>query len=291
MTDATETTNFKMKGQEYSLETFGATTGNFAAPINYDPNLNGRMFIYSNPSGADNLQDYRFLFIDDFVDSTISFLDFDVPSNSTSIQSPQSITDFGLTLFGYRNQDDYDKRKYTEIFTKPSSSTSTNIEVPILEEFEIYEKQYGTKLSEKKSYLSRTKGFGEITIPDWDAQLEGNLIITSGNYDHLFVGTTFKGDIVENTVNRITWSYSEKNNPEVILPFENFEIPQEIKAMLESLGIDPNNPSQLEMLSVILEDFEKDNAFEDGIFVGYGNSNYYGDEQSMSFRIKDGINN
>ncbi len=293
MTDATETTNFKMKGQEYSLETFGATTGNFAAPINYDPNLNGRMFIYSNPSGADNLQDYRFLFIDDFVDSTISFTDFDVPNNSTSIQFPQSITDFGLTLFGYRSQDDYDKRKYTEIFTKPTSitSTSTNIEVPILEEFEIYEKQYGTKLSEKKSYLSRTKGFGEITIPDWDAQLEGNLIITSGNYDHLFVGTTFKGDIVENTVNRITWSYSEKNNPEVILPFQNFEIPQEIKTMLESLGIDPNNPSQLEMLSVILEDFEKDNAFEDGIFVGYGNSNYYGDEQSMSFRIKDGINN
>ena len=71
MTDATETTNFKMKGQEYSLETFGATTGNFAAPINYDPNLNGRMFIYSNPSGADNLQDYRFLFM---ILSTVQYL-------------------------------------------------------------------------------------------------------------------------------------------------------------------------------------------------------------------------
>lgn len=290
MTDALATTNFKMKGNEYSLEPFGEATGNFAAPINHDPNRDGPMFIYSNPVDAHNVQDYRFLFIDDFVDSAISFLDFETPNNTASLEFPQEINDFNFTFHGYRNQEEYDLRKYTEILheTNPTSST---LEVPILEEFEIYEKNYTATLSENKRFYATAKGLGEMVIPDWNVQVEGNLVLTNGNYDQLMIGTTFKGDLVENTVNRMTWTYREKNNPQVTIPFENIEIPQEIKTILDDFAIDLNNPDQLEQLFVTLEDFEKEYKFEDGIFVGLGNSNYYGDERSIFYIIKDGTNN
>ncbi|WP_306013663.1 MULTISPECIES: hypothetical protein [unclassified Allomuricauda] len=291
MTDALETTNFKMRGREYRLETVGATsTGNFSATLGYDPNLNGSMFMYSNPKDADDIQDYRFLFLNDFIDSTISFLDFKSPTNSATLEFPPEITDYSLTFHGYRNQEDYDLGKFSEILWK-TNPTSPTVEVPLVEEFEIYEQFYDAKISENQRFITNVKGLGEIEIPDWSAQVEGSTVLTSGNYDQLLISTTFRGVLLENTVNRITWTYSEKNNAQVIMPFENLEVPQEIKTILDDFGIDPNNPEQIELLSLVLEGFEKDYRFEDGIFVGLGNSNYYGDEQSISYVIKDGTIN
>lgn len=290
MTDALETTNFKMKGQEFSLETSGSATGNFLATINFDPDLDDEMFIYSKPSDANALQDYRYIFIDNFTDGAISFSDFNSSNGSAVLQFPEDLIDYRLTFHGYRNQSDYDEWKYTELFQELNPTSST-IEVPIFEEFQIYEKVITANLNNNTNYIFRGKGLGETIIPDWVVTVNGDLVQTLGDYDHMQIAATFKGNPVESSVNRLSWTFSQKNTPQLSLPFESFEIPQEVNTRLQSLGILPSDANQMETLSISLQQYEKNYDFVDGIFVGYGNSNYYGDQESMSFVIKDGINN
>lgn len=291
MTDANGQTNFYAGGKDYSLGIFGKENGNFESNVLFDPDTKDEILIFSNPDNVNNLDFYKYLFIDDFGDKTLSFSDLTPLGEYKTLNLPFDVSDYSLSFSGYRNEDAYKNNKFNSLFRKnqiQSGTYSGQIDVPIFNNFEVYSKSFSAGLSNNRRFYSRTKGFSEVTIPNWTASVVGNEVITFGDYDNIQISATFRGTLVGNTKNFMSWTYRRKNNQQFDMPFENFEIPGEIKEMLQIAQIDPNDPSQLLTLGLTLQDFEINVDIEKGIFVGFG-ENQYGDEESMRFTIMDGI--
>ncbi len=286
MTDAASDTNFFMNGKDYELISgFSFAEGNFNESGRYNPNNPSSAFIYSSSENTNNIESYKYLFFNDLNENTtISFNDFQSIQQTDEIIVPDEVTDFTFQLRAFEDTNAFNSGEFNTVLRFSGNKEDINgvINIPMFDEFALYQQEYNANLTENIGWVSFLSGLSTPQIPNWSAELQNREVITSGNYDFLQTIATFTSLNPDNT---ITWFFNSERKESFIMPFETFELPDEISTFLNSIQINITNYGQITFYRADLFEYEQKFDIVEGLFSGFPFLNSKGDQQVLGFTL------
>ncbi len=245
------------------------------------------VFIYNTGFECHNntfsvVDEYRYLFLDDFVDSSASFLDFTIPDFRTA-NLPNGATGFNFALLGYANQVSFEANQLRFLYLNSTSNQQNpniqGIEIPIIPEYPIVVNSAIVFLSDGKTLTSTLIGENtEINIPNWQALRNGDTVEVTGDFD----ACTFRTGISGSNNRLINWSYDTEFSQLVTIPFDSFEIPQELLDTPIGSSLNFSSLNSNSSLNISLRGSSEDLSYEQFIFASQiTNSSILGNAQSL----------
>lgn len=208
------------------------------------------------------IEDFKYLFLEQPVSSSISFQEFKAPTTTQSINIPDESQNYLFQHHGFKNQTAFENFDFRLLYNINKENDNNKIEFPVINEFSIYQNSIFITLNENKRLEVSTLGIKDIQIPDWNATKSGNTILMTGDYDKftLYFWREILPDI------GIIWYFTDKYQESYELPFESFVFPEEFinYASSQNLSlIDFNNNTNF-----YIEQFNalESNNYEETIF-------------------------
>ncbi|MEL6916303.1 MAG: hypothetical protein AAFO99_01100 [Bacteroidota bacterium] len=256
----------------------------------YDIENTDNIFIYSIPFNSTNLEEYRYFIIEDFSDQTISFNNFKTVSknNIETINLPPGTVNFNFELRGYLDIERYESDNFHQLFKLSGSLDifANTIDVPVIDNYGVLSQRLFVGLEDGRGILSTFRGLSDLVLPNVGIERSGNIINTSGTYDYSELSLDINGAPIPNSPNPrfFRWFYSNDNDNAVSIPFENFEIPEEVVSNLNTKGFDLGDISSPSNLVIGLVQHELEVNYQDRIFYNL-TRNEKGNRTSVFFDL------
>ncbi|WP_430965414.1 hypothetical protein [Spongiimicrobium sp. 2-473A-2-J] len=285
----TDFTPFGLFSTNYStIRTFrGATSSSF--DFEYDTTATQNIFIYTLPINSRNLDEYSYFILDDFKDQTISLNDFELPPQTNTVNLPAGSLNFNFSLRGFANEAGFNNNNFNQIvnFAGNPSDFNNTMELPVIDAYNVVQQRLNIQLDNKRSIESWFKGFGDIVIPGWSVSRAGNEVSISADYVRSSFRLDFErpGSTGSSPLAPFIWSFTNRPNTTVSIPFGSMEIPEEVANNLLAKGFDLTNMDSPDKLTFTLYTFEEETSYEELIFNFY--TNQRGDQTFMTFDIND----
>lgn len=245
----TDSPDFFVKDSSFSFQVNGITdlvADNYNSMIvSVDPNIpNSYQLIYSNDQTKEFLigtsatienpiENYKYVIIDDLNKTNYEIEDFKTASDNAIIDIPVD-ADFRFNFLGYKNEDAFRDYQYNEIYVS-RVAPDKKVVVPVLEEFTVYESLLAYSYDRTDVYLFQ-KGIDKtLEAPKVGIVQNGNELEFIGEYDY----SNIEFDD-SNGTDVLMWGFTNEYKQSQTLPFYEFEVPAEIKALLsaKSLSMD-----------------------------------------------------
>jgi len=273
---------FSSLGYNFS---FGGSS-NPTLVLDYDSSFTTDIFIsYDTNDNLNLLEDYRYLFLEDFTDTTINFNELSSLSaeNVATITLPETVKEYGLSLLGYANEMDYKNNYFRILFGHISETANTGftLNYPVIDEYEIVKKSLNLDLMDGRKVRLERNDISNIQIPDLSIQQMGNSVNIDGVYDIASIRLTLKNTSNNSSFSRIHQStFSDAIN----IPYENLELPTEIVDFLTEKGFTISTKDTSGDMSLSLSQYENQIDFPDGVFY-YVIGNETGDVTEVTFPL------
>lgn len=285
LTDIQEIINIELFGREYQSGPFYFESDTYSFSVSLSSNTEGPLLMYYSENKND-LDDYRYYFLNQYSDTKVSFNDFNSVATTADLSSLSNINNFGFGLRGYKSEVAYENNEFNEVYSNSFEGFELDVfQVPQFDVYEIYTQSFSADLNENTKFLSITKGLGPVSVPDWNASLSGNKVLTNGDYDVFQMNANFRLPTTAGTF-VFDWYYYEPNNPEFNVPFTNFEIPFEIQEKFDNIGLNVKDINSAENLRFSMEGFEIPIHMEEGAFTGFRRLNRNRDYKSIGIIVK-----
>lgn len=227
-------------------------TGNDNSSYNllYSLNQKKNFLITTSPESLNNLDDFKYIIIDDLNKTEYNNSDFKVPNSIEEIQIPDS-NSYRLNLYGFIDEDDFMNKKFHEVFVSRNLNTN-NIKIPLIEEFEIYQARLAYSTNNAEVYVHQDITDKKIDSPNIDIVQNGNTIFLVGDYDYLSLNLTL---VTPDNTNSVSWGIISSKKDSLNIVQKYLEIPEIISQTLLAKGIDLNfneNSNQSKFLSCSL---------------------------------------
>ena len=225
----------------------GYITNTTDLPLRYSSDIANDFFLMinvpTNPISANTQEDYSYLIITDLEKTSYEQSDFLTPSSFYEVEIPDEFKthiadNYHCTIRGFRNEQDYQNGIYHNMLQIGSAGAniySDGFYIPIIEEFEIYEKYIRAYIGNYYSVITRQKGLSYKPMPEMNLTYDNQQITTSGNYDHILL--RYADYNFEDGLKALKWSYYTKPVSNLNIPFYDIEIPTEIQKKIEMQGL------------------------------------------------------
>jgi len=267
----------------YLFKKFGSPNDSFT--LSYAPKVDVNFFMYYFPNDNNIETDYKYLFITDLDKQSYFPEDFLALKKTSNITIPNGTT-YTFVLNGYEDDDAYGKYRYHKMFEKKGSAADNlSIQVPLVDDFKVYQIGLDLKIGNNKSIGIQQKGLGPFVIPDMDIVKNDDVLEFKGDYDYSMM--KFHKTLPNNPNDGLfEWKYFNKPTTTIKIPFYSFELPGPVKEIVreKSIDITPEglNPNYL---ICSLTDYSEEVLLEDLAFGAYYISNRGGDSVSMTLEI------
>lgn len=285
ITDVPVNTNFNTN----TSFDYGANGGPFNFDFSYDIENTENVFIYSDPFNQ-NINDYRYLILDEFVDQTVSYDNFNALTTE-EIQTnllPSDTESFFFQLRGYIDNNKYETDSYRSLYDySANTNTSGNtFNFPLINTFGVLQQRLTVTLNDGREVYSTFKGLSELQIPDLSIDRAGDLITINGTYDTHTLIQDIEGPIPSGFSDPILFRrfYIDDNSNTVSIPFDTLEIPEEVILDLTEKGFSISNTNVSGELSIALTKREQEVQYQDRIFY-YIQRNEAGDTYRVTFPL------
>jgi len=282
------TTNYGL----FSMLGMGYTFDNSSAPsfeIKYDETLTKDVFLYYFDQSNENILDnYRYAYIDNLTDQTIQFEKMSLPQidNIFTLDVPETVKRAGITLLGYANEDEYRENFFSILFGNSieTGSSGFSISYPDVKEYPIIVKSISLDFLDGSQMTFVQKGTPDITKPNITVQKNKDVIQINGEHDFSKLELEIAHpDTQKDDVFRMT--YKNQSLGAINLPFETFEIPEEIVQIVNTSGLGINTRNNSGIMKLRIEKYQN-KTFPNGVFY-VPLRKEFGDEFYWSMPIKD----
>ncbi len=231
-------------GSSFPLEQ--QTTG-FETRLQFRSGINPTIenaFIYTSNSFLDpsgdkiGIEDYEYLFLETLPNSSISFQQFEKPTETRTINIPNTAVSYFVDTFGYLSEESFRNNKYHFIYDQKGIENINNtMQIPLIDKFEIVRNQVLLTLNDSRTLTVSTLGLKDIAPLDWTATRSGNTVEMSGDFDKF----TLTLVLDNNPDISMRWLYTEKYQENYSMPFESFEFPEEFTSYASSQNLNISN--------------------------------------------------
>lgn len=285
LTDVPEIVNIKLFGREYRNGPFYLDSDIYTSSVSLSSNTEGPLLLYYSEN-KNNLDDYKYYFLNEYSNTTISFNDFVAVESTVELSPLINVDSFSFSLRGFKSEEAYENDEFNEVYSHQFEGFDLDIfQVPQFDLFDIYSQNFSADLDENTKFLSTSRGLGAVSVPEWNASLSGNKILTNGDYDVFQVITNFRMPTATGTF-VFDWNYFRSNNPEFNIPFTDFEIPSELQAVFDNFGLNVKDLNSAETIRFSMADYEIPIQMEDGAFTGFRRLNRNRDYKSINITVK-----
>lgn len=245
----TDSPDFFTKEGNFSFQANGVTdlvADNYNSKIvTVDPNSpNPYQLIYSNnqpkeflistsPLIENPIENYKYVIIDDLSKTTYEMEDFKTAEENVLIDIPVD-ANFRFNLRGYKNEDAFSDHHFNEIYVS-RLAPDKKVAVPVLEEFTVYESFLAYSYDRTDVFLSQKGVDKPLVAPKVEIVQNGTNLEFVDEYD--YSNLSFSDG---NTIDVVIWSFTNVYKESLAMPFYDFEIPEEVTALLaaKSLSLD-----------------------------------------------------
>lgn len=255
---------------------------NNEAPIKY--------FLYSFPDLGNIKSDYSYALITDLEQTKYASTNLSSHENFASIEIPNT-SNFTFSVEGYETESDFTQNRFNVILSLSDQTFSSNkIDVPLFPGlFEIYNLKYSYTIDDKSRFTTRQRNLNRsLTTNTYQVTKNGNNIIVSGDHDYSKI--IFRhGWYATNTITNVfEWTYHNKESKSINIPFESFEIPEQVSILFEQRKVIPK-PNNLTNDNYMF-DFEVYNhseaiIYENMMFGSSYNQNEAGDVTWLTYNL------
>lgn len=237
--------------------------------IKYDESLTKDVFLfYLNQSNENILNNYRYIHIKNLQNQIIKFdeLSTTKPDDIHTMDVPENVENVRISLFGFTSEKDYREDYFRLLFLNgfKTEESDYSINYPLIHEYPINVKIIGLDFKDGSQMIFEQKGTPDLTTPNLTIEKNENEIQINGEYDfstlHLNI-TNVEGE--NNQLFRMI--YKNHGVKQIKIPFESFEIPEEIIQILTEKGLGiktENNSGELELR---ISNYEN-KVFPNGVF-------------------------
>jgi hypothetical protein len=180
------------------------------------------------------MEDYKYSFVENPSNQSISFSQFLSPDEIGNIQLPNTLERIFISVNGYKDESAFHNQNFSSIYTASLENISA-VEIPIINNFNLIVSDIGFSINGFSNMSVSIVGEKNIEIPNWNAERNQGLILMTGDFDvfKLFTSKNFQGgDRI------VSWEYFHKKQDQVNLNIESFEFPEIIKSLAEANQID-----------------------------------------------------
>ncbi|BFP42330.1 hypothetical protein FGF1_31750 [Flavobacteriaceae bacterium GF1] len=207
---------------------------NYVEILNDQPDI-----MFSYPFGVDDIDQYEYLFIEDYDQDTYEVDDFVKLESITSLSIPQGTGVFTLSVDGFYSEEDYQNFRQHRVYYNRldlSGLSGNTVNIPVIPEFEVFSKELNIDLVGNKTFTTVQKGVdSNFFIPDFDIEDNGDSIIFRGDHDYSTFGFLYQ-DVFAGQI--FVWVYNNSpTDAPLPIPFYGFEFPPEINTILSSQSI------------------------------------------------------
>ncbi len=243
--------------------------------------------MFSRPFGVDDIDQYEYLFIEDYDQDTYEVDDFVKLESVTSLSIPQGTGVFAFSVDGYYSEEDYQNFRHHLVYGNRidrSSLSGNTVNIPVIPEFEVFSKELNIDLTENKTFTTVQKGVDpNFFIPDFDIEDNGDSITFQGDHDYSAFGFLYQ-DL--STFNQIIWVFTNSpTDAPLPIPFDGFEFPPEIKTTLSlrSIPTDVANITENTRMSSTMYKFQSPTDYFSIVFETQDFKNNRGDEYRLRY--------
>ena len=168
----------------------------------------------------------------------VSFNDFLPADSFMELDVPANVSNLSVTINGYKNEDDYAIDFRDQLFrTRPDDSSSlSTITIPLIDEYPIIEQDINLSIDEDTSFFISQRGVSPVVIPNVSIERVDDRVLISGNYNHSEIQLFFPEGL---------WRYFQNSTEEIRIPYDTFEMPQEIAMFIACLLYTSPSPRDL----------------------------------------------
>lgn len=208
-------------------------------------------------------EDYSFLSLTNENQLSTAPLNFQKPEEWQSIEIPGDVNYYFLSGIGFRNETAYSNNQYHYFYQTQRRNETNQIEIPMIEEFSKKKVTY-IMFSNRQNRVLRgyTPIDNVITWPDWHVNVNNDQINFIGNFNLIVLYRS-----ISNDSSRIQWDFRITPKNMFKLPYETFELPEDVLGYLNFHGLEVKNPDNSDIFRVKLT--AKDLPYTDIIF-NYG---------------------
>ena len=276
---------FSSLGRSYNF-------GNSSFPtfeIKYDEVLtNDVLLYYFDPSNENILDNYRYAYIDNLSNQTLQFdeLSGPQPDDIVTIDLPQTVKRANVGLLGYADETEYREDLFRLLFGNgiDTETSGHSISYPVLDEYPIVVKSFNLELSDGNKILFEQKGTPDLTIPDLTIEENDSIIQINGDYDFSELNLEISHpDPQSNEIFRMVFKNPTPDSIEI--PFEKFEIPDEIVQFLNGRGLEVDTENNTGQRELRISKYQN-RVFPNGVFH-FPLRREYGDAVHWTFPLEN----
>lgn len=241
--------DFYVKDSNFSFQVNGIAdlvADNYNSKIvSVDPNApNSYQLIYSKDQSKEFListsamienpiENYKYVIIDDLNKTNYEIEDFKTASQNVLIDIPVD-ANLRFNLRGYKNEDAFRDYQFNEIYVS-RVAPDKKVAVPVLEEFTVYESLLTYSYDRTDVFLFQKGIDNALETPKVEIVQNGIDLEFTDEYDYSNISF---GDA--NGTDVLIWGFTNEYKQSQTLPFYEFEVPEEINALLaaKSLSMD-----------------------------------------------------
>lgn len=258
--------------------------------LNYSSEASEKFFMYDFPLFGDVRSDYSYTLVTNLEKTTYSSSDLSTAENFASITIPVQ-DDFFLAVDGYQTESDYKENKFYRIFSVYKSTASTfPVEIPVFPDlFDVYNLTYSYTPDNRSSFYAKRKGLeGSLSTNHFKVLRDGPKLNIEGEHDYSVFSFEYASN--SSTVYSIfDWTFHFKESQNIKIPFEDFEIPEQILDILQAREILPK-PSMVTSPHYTLDfkvyDYQEPVIYENMMFGSSYNQNEGGDVSYLKYNLK-----
>lgn len=228
-----------------------ATTNVTEEPDGFVSTLQGRvssnstledLFLHTTNTSLDlnferiTMEDYKYLFVSDPINQSISYSQFHSPDHIGTIYLPGNTEGYFISVVGYKDETAFNNNYSSSMYTAYIENNLNGVvEIPMINDFNLIISDLHIYLNGYSSMAVSIVGEKSVGIPDWSATKNNGSIILNGDFDlfKLFSSKSLPGG--DRTV---SWEYFHSKQDEVDLNIETFEFPEIIESLAAENQID-----------------------------------------------------
>lgn len=233
-------------------------------------------FIYTSNSFLDlssdkiGIDEFEYLFLGTLPEGSISFQQFEKPSEIQTITIPSTAVSYFTDTFGYLNEESFRNNKYNFIYDqKGIENTNNTMEIPVIDEFEILRNQVLLTLNDGRTQTVSTLGIKDIAPLDWTANRSDNAVAMSGDFDKFTLSLVLNN----NPDIGLRWDYTDNFQENYSMPFGSFEFPEEFTAYAASQNLNISNVTADSIFFVEQFDSSEPLEYEELLFSSFNYAN------------------
>lgn len=209
-----------------------------------------------------NIEDYKYLIIPNPTNQSLSISEFQIASNTNTFNIPSIAEIYNFQVLGFLSESALANNEYRYLYDVNSANTNNQIQFPVIPEYNVFRNNLRISFNGGNSSLEiSTLGEKDIMLPAWNASLLGETITLNGDFDKFT--TSFSLNTSGGVLN---WNYTAKQQESFQLPFDDFELPNELLDFAVANNLDLSSINAGANFKVTLFDSSKDMTYEELLF-------------------------